>query len=132
MRGWTRSTAWYNPYRTYFLWSAQPNSVPVTENAEDVLVSSHVRRQRLKFRATLLSTGKRPDHALKMASVSAPPSCRLLFVSDHYTKVQYLVDTGAGVSVLPPTPANRRLTEETFPLQGANGSIGKVIAAVAM
>ncbi len=38
----------------------------------------------------------------------APPYSRLFFVSDAHTNTQFLVDTGSEVSVIPPTPTDRR------------------------
>lgn len=43
-------------------------------------------------------------------------------MTDRTTKHQYLVDTGAEVSVIPPTKQDRRCPAETPPLRAVNGS----------
>lgn len=43
-------------------------------------------------------------------------------MTDRLTKVRYLVDTGAEVSVVPPTPEDRKYRKETPPLQAVNGA----------
>lgn len=43
-------------------------------------------------------------------------------MTDRLTKVGYLVDTGAEVSVVPPTPEDRKYRKETPPLQAVNGA----------
>ncbi|TNN15986.1 Pol polyprotein, partial [Schistosoma japonicum] len=45
---------------------------------------------------------------------------RLLFITDVITKVRYLIDTGAEVSVLPATSSDRQ-HEAAFDLQAADG-----------
>lgn len=67
--------------------------------------------------------GKRDGHSLKAANIESPTSSnRLFYVTDRSTKVRYLVDTGAEVSVVPPTSEDRRYRQETPPLQAVNGS----------
>lgn len=66
--------------------------------------------------------GKRHGHALKTASVESPNSGRLFYVTERRTKVRFLIDTGAEVSVVPPTMEERRQRQESPPLQAVNGS----------
>lgn len=49
------------------------------------------------------------------------PHSRLFFVTDRASGTRFLVDTGAEVSVVPPTPEDRR-SKGTSALQAANGS----------
>lgn len=75
------------------------------------------------MQTALLSIGKRHGHSLKAANVEGPSSSsRLFYVTDRLTKVRYLVDTGAEVSVVPPTPEDRKYRKETPPLQAVNGA----------
>ena len=46
---------------------------------------------------------------------------RLLFVTDKDTGRRFLVDTGAEVSILPPSLAGRRRTPTSLQLSAANG-----------
>ena len=48
--------------------------------------------------------------------------CRLLHITDQINKRTFLVDTGAQVSVLPPTRSNRLRKQEGYTLSTVNGS----------
>ena len=53
--------------------------------------------------------GKRPRQPLAAAYCAGPhPVSRLLHVTDPLTRHRFLIDTGAEVSVLPATSADRR------------------------
>ena len=47
---------------------------------------------------------------------------RLFYITDHSSGLRFLVDTGAQVSVIPPTPAQRKHTHDNFQLQAVNSS----------
>lgn len=66
--------------------------------------------------------GKLHGQSLVAASDIGQPRSRLFFVRDRITGTRFLVDTGAEVSVLPPSHVERRQKSPTSPLQAANGS----------
>ena len=47
---------------------------------------------------------------------------KLLYVHAHNTNLKFLVDSGAQISLVSPTPHERRFEQETTNLQAANGS----------
>ena len=49
-------------------------------------------------------------------------TCRLLHITDRTNKVTFLVDTGAQVSVIPPTYSDRLRKQEGFTLSEVNGT----------
>ena len=55
-------------------------------------------------------------------SVAAHPPCRLLHVNDRLNDLKFLVDTGAQVSVLPPSRTDRLCPQDDFKLAAVNGS----------
>ena len=57
-----------------------------------------------------------------MAPLSGPAGSRRLHVRDRLSKMQFLLDTGAAVSVVPPTSQERHRCRGTPPLRAANGS----------
>ena len=65
--------------------------------------------------------GKRLGHSLSATSVAGHLTSRLLFVTDKTSGRRFLVDTGAEVSVLPPTAADRKHRQD-LGLQAVNGS----------
>ena len=67
--------------------------------------------------------GKQPSRQLGATSLAghAAPS-RLFYVTDRHTKHQFLVDTGAEVSVIPPTTHERANRLHGQDLQAANAS----------
>ena len=73
------------------------------------------------MRPTLLSpklTGQ------PLATTGAPglSTSRLLHIHDRINNLTFLVDTGAAVSVLPPSSTDRKHPQTHFNLQAANGS----------
>ena len=58
-----------------------------------------------------------------MATAGQGPNCsrRRLFVRDRYSKQEFLVDTGADVSVIPPTSSENKCPSR-YSLQAANGT----------
>ena len=65
--------------------------------------------------------GKRPGQALMATGVTGLKSSRLFYIFDTNHKYRFLVDTGAEVSVLPPSPADRK-HQDGFNLLAVNGS----------
>ena len=55
-------------------------------------------------------------------SVSGRQTCRLLHIKDCTNNINFLVDTGAQVSVLPPTRADRLRKQDSFSLAAVNGT----------
>ena len=55
-------------------------------------------------------------------SVLGHSPTRLFYIADHSSGLRFLVDTGAQVSVIPPTPAQRKHTHDNFQLQAVNNS----------
>ena len=73
--------------------------------------------------STMLLVDKRAGRSLAATSVAGPshPS-RLFYILDKVTKTHFLVDTGAEVSVIPPTRTERSHPDTTFSLQAVDGS----------
>ena len=69
-----------------------------------------------------LQLGKRVGQTLAATGVNGLPSSRLLYVSDTHTKIRFLVDTGSEVSVIPPTPADRRRSTDPRTLTAVNNT----------
>ena len=68
------------------------------------------------------ASGKRQRQAISTAeSFCASPQSRLFYITDITTKQQFLIDTGAEVSVLPSRPTDRR-SRQGYDLQAANSS----------
>ena len=55
-------------------------------------------------------------------SAAGRRSGRLLYVTDRESRLRFLVDTGAEVSIIPPSKAERKNRQDTFGLLAANGS----------
>ena len=70
----------------------------------------------------LLYVGKRPGQSLVATNVAGQTNSRLFYVTDHSSKLRLLVDTGAEVSLIPPSKFSRSLPQESFSLCAANGS----------
>ena len=69
-----------------------------------------------------LQLGKRIGRTLAATGATGPTSSRLFFVRDSHTNTQLLVDTGSEVSVLPPTPADRRRSPDPRTLIAVNNT----------
>lgn len=57
------------------------------------------------------------------ATAAGPGQCRLFFVYDQSTKLNFLVDTGAEVSVLPQRVAGHNLLPTSYTLKAANNTV---------
>ena len=71
---------------------------------------------------TMSPSGKRPGQSLAATGVPGLVPSRLFFIMDRNQGLRFLVDTGAEVSVLPPTCAERRHPSESLTLQAVNGT----------
>ena len=69
-----------------------------------------------------MQLGKLSGRTLVATSVTGPPYSRLFFVSDAHTNTRFLVDTGSEVSVIPPTPTDRRSSPESLTLMAVNNT----------
>ncbi len=67
-----------------------------------------------------MQLGKLSGRTLVATSVTGPPYSRLFFVSDAHTNTRFLVDTGSEVSVIPPTPTDRRRSPDSLTLMAVN------------
>ena len=64
--------------------------------------------------------GKRSGQPLTATSDTGLQPSRLFYVTDKTTGFRFLVDTGAEVSVIPPSPADRKHRQDSFTLQAVN------------
>ena len=67
------------------------------------------------------SLGKRLSQSVEATNRTGFSTSRLFYVSDTITKQRFLIDTGAAVSVLPPTKADRNRSS-SLQLTAANGT----------
>ena len=72
--------------------------------------------------ALLVECGKRPGWSLMVANATGQFLSRLFFVLEHVSHCRFLVDTGAEISVIPPTKADRKCCQTGVTLQAANGA----------
>ena len=70
---------------------------------------------------TLRSAGKLQGRSLGATDADQQPS-RLFYVTDHSTGLQFLVDTGAQVSVIPPSATDRKSICPNLTLHAVNGT----------
>ena len=70
---------------------------------------------------SLLILGKREGQYVDAADVAGPYLCRLFYITDHNLGLQFLIDTGAQVSVVPPSPKDRP-SPNSLTLQAVNGT----------
>ena len=68
------------------------------------------------------SSGKRPGQSLAATGAPGLVPSRLFFITDRTQGLRFLVDTGAEVSVLPPTRTERGRPRECLTLHAANGT----------
>ena len=71
--------------------------------------------------STLQKGGKRLGHSLSAASAAGHSPSRLLFLHDKISGRRFLIDTGAEVSIIPPTTADRKHKPD-LGLRAVNGS----------
>ena len=69
-----------------------------------------------------MGAGKRTGRPLMATNVSGHISSRLFFILECTTHQRFLVDTGAEVSAIPPTKADRKVGQAGLSLQATNGT----------
>ena len=70
----------------------------------------------------MLLFGKRPGRPLMATSVPGQVPSRLFYVTDKATGLCFLVDTGAEVSVIPPSATDRNHRKSNLTLQAVNNT----------
>ena len=80
-----------------------------------MLISCPIWRQELH--PALCQVGKLPGQSLAATNVTGLQPIRLFYVTDTSTGLRFLVDTGAQVSVVPPSPADRKCPQSGLTLQ---------------
>ena len=76
------------------------------------------------MQAALYQGGKPPGQPLTATGVAGPSiSSRLFYVTDSSTGLKFLIDTGAEVSVIPPSCADRQRQQDGLTLLAANNSV---------
>ena len=70
---------------------------------------------------TLFVLGKRQGQCVDAADVTGPSPSRLLFITDRCSCIHFLVDTGAQVSVIPPSLQDKQ-SPSTITLQAINNT----------
>ena len=89
-----------------------------------MLLSSQFREQGSSlFLALLMAFGKRASGDLALLNVVVPCNAKQLLLKDEGSGRIFLVDTGAQVSVVPATPADRNQSKPSASLRAANGSV---------
>ena len=71
---------------------------------------------------SLSEVGKRPGQSLAATSDPGLPTSRLLFLTDANSGRRFLIDTGAEVSVVPPSATDRKNKQDCSGLRAVNGS----------
>ena len=67
-----------------------------------------------------LGTGKQQGRSLAATGVTGQTQSRLFYVCDSSTHTRFLIDTGSEVSVLPPSPSDRRHLPDKLTLTAVN------------
>ena len=70
----------------------------------------------------MFKVGKLPGQPLRATNVTGLHPCRLHYVIDSSTHLRFLVDTGAQVSVIPPSPSDKKFAHSTLTLQAVNNT----------
>ena len=71
---------------------------------------------------TVFSPGKRDGQPLMATSVTGQQPSRLFYVTDSVTGLRFLVDTGAEISVIPPSATGRKTQKDSLSLQAVNST----------
>lgn len=67
-----------------------------------------------------LQLGKLPSRTLVATSDPSSNLSRLFYVRDTHTQLRFLIDTGSEVSVIPPSPRDRKHPHDKLVLRAAN------------
>ena len=87
-----------------------------------MLVPQAFRRPSPKLHSSLRYVGKRHGQSLAVTNATGLQPSRLLYITDKDTGLRFLIDTGAQVSVLPPTPQERKHPRSDLTLQAVNNT----------
>ena len=87
-----------------------------------MLVPLPIWPQRTQVPSTLCKVGKRTGQSLVATSATGRFNSRLFFLRDRNSSLRFLVDTGAEVSVIPPSGPRHTLRPTGYSLQAANQS----------
>ena len=73
---------------------------------------------------SLFTIGKRQGQSLAATSATGLQPSHLFYVTDHSTGLRFLVDTGAEISVIPPSRTERKhlIQQDDFSLQAVNNT----------
>ena len=74
------------------------------------------------MQASLLAGGKYPGQSLMATGATGLSPSRLFHIFDQSTRLRFLVDTGAEVSIISPSKSDRQNQQETLILQAVNGT----------
>ena len=74
----------------------------------------------MKLQTAMLVIGKLSGRSLAATSVASLSPSWVFYVTNKSIGTRFLVDTGAKVSVIPPTPAERRHQADHLTLQAVN------------
>ena len=99
-----------------------PSPGPQRQQTQDVCwYHAKFGEKALKCKPPCSKAGQTPAKLVATGTTSLLPS-HLFFITDNNSAYRFLVDTGAEVSVLPPTHTDRKHPQEGFNLLAVNGS----------
>ena len=103
---------------------SKPTAQPSPSRTNNLLAPPKVWQQGKEVQSILrlYPAVKRPGQPLAATDASGHNICHLLHVIDHISKHNFLVDTGAQISIILPTRSDRRHKRESFTLSAVNGS----------
>jgi len=90
--------------------------------ATPLLVPPQIRRHSKKVPTTVSKVGKRSGQLLAATSATGHPTSHLLFLTDNNSECHFLIDTGAEVSVIPPSTIDWKNKQDLSELRAVNGS----------
>ena len=76
----------------------------------------------MELHPTLLEIGKLSSQSLMATNVTGLQPSRLLYVTDNSSRLRFLVDTGAQISVIPATATDQKAARSSLILQAVNNS----------
>lgn len=103
-------------------WRRSPSPSPHRQAAPDVCwYHAKFGDNARKCKPPCTKAGKTPVKIAAAGTTSLLPS-RLFFITDSYSSYRFLIDTGAEVSVLPPSRTERKHPQDNHNLLAVNGS----------
>ena len=97
----------------------------ISQPPHTLLVPRAFRGRSTEMPPPVCKVGKRPGWSLAATSVTGLPTSPLFYVTDRTTSVQYLVDTGAEVSVIPLSRSDQPRQPEHLTLEAVNNTLIK-------